>query len=92
MGVSRLNGAIACGVIRIDVAYDVFWLQPPDGSRSLPALPMRWSPVTASVSDYSPMRTGPNPTAGFLLAGFVLYMFVSCGVWGAVGDDEDDAA
>jgi hypothetical protein len=38
------------------------------------------------------MRTGPNPTAGFLLAGFVLYMFVSCGVWGAVGDDEDDAA
>jgi Exonuclease len=29
------------------------------------------------------MRTGPNPTAGSLLAGFVLCMFVSCGVWGA---------
>jgi hypothetical protein len=36
-----------------------------------------------AVLDYSPMRPGPNPTAGFLLAGFVLCMFVSCGVWGA---------
>ena len=36
-----------------------------------------------AVADYSPMRPGPNPTAGFLLAGFVLCMFVSCGVWGA---------
>jgi asparagine N-glycosylation enzyme membrane subunit Stt3 len=36
-----------------------------------------------AVGDYSPMRPGPNPTAGFLLAGFVLCMFVSCGVWGA---------
>ena len=33
--------------------------------------------------DYSPARPGPNPTAGFLLAGLVLCMFVSCGVWGA---------
>ena len=37
-----------------------------------------------AVLDYSPMRPGPNPTAGFLLAGFVLCMFVSCGVWGAL--------
>jgi hypothetical protein len=29
------------------------------------------------------MRPGPNPTAGFLLAGFVPCMFVSSGVWGA---------
>jgi len=36
-----------------------------------------------AMADYSPMRPGPNPTAGFLLAGFVLCMFVSCGVWGA---------
>jgi hypothetical protein len=36
-----------------------------------------------AVLDYSPMRPGPNPTAGFLLAGFVLCMFVSSGAWGA---------
>jgi hypothetical protein len=36
-----------------------------------------------AVADYSPMRPGPNPTAGFLLAGFTVCMFVSCGVWGA---------
>ncbi len=39
--------------------------------------------LLGAVADYSPMRPGPNPTAGFLLAGFVLCMFVSCGVWGA---------
>src|SRR3984893_4421438 len=37
-----------------------------------------------AVADYSPMRPGPNPTAGFLLAGFVLCMFVSSGIWGAL--------
>ena len=37
-----------------------------------------------AVLDYSPARPGPNPTAGFLLAGFVVCMFVSCGVWGAL--------
>ena len=36
-----------------------------------------------AVADYSPMRPGPNPTAGFLLTGFVLCMFISSGVWGA---------
>jgi len=36
-----------------------------------------------AVGDYSPARPGPNPTAGFLLAGFALCMFVSSGVWGA---------
>ena len=36
-----------------------------------------------AVLDYSPARPGPNPTAGFLLAGLMLCMFVSCGVWGA---------
>jgi hypothetical protein len=36
-----------------------------------------------AVGEYSPTRPGPNPTAGFLLAGFVVCMFVSCGVWGA---------
>jgi hypothetical protein len=37
-----------------------------------------------AMLDYSPARPGPNPTAGFLLAGFVLSMFVSSGVWGAL--------
>jgi hypothetical protein len=37
-----------------------------------------------AVLDYSPARPGPNPTAGFLLAGFVFSMFVSSGVWGAL--------
>jgi hypothetical protein len=36
-----------------------------------------------AAANYSPIRPGPNPTAGFLLAGLVLCMFVSCGVWGA---------
>ena len=40
--------------------------------------------LLGAVADYSPARQGPNPTAGFLLAGFVLCMFISCGLWGAV--------
>jgi hypothetical protein len=36
-----------------------------------------------AVLDYSPARPGPNPTAGFLLGGFVVCMFISAGVWGA---------
>jgi hypothetical protein len=40
--------------------------------------------LAIAVLDYSPARPGPNPMAGFLLAGFVLCMFVSCGVWGAL--------
>lgn len=35
-----------------------------------------------AVMDYSPARPGLNPTAGFLLAGFVVCMLVACGVWG----------
>jgi hypothetical protein len=37
-----------------------------------------------ALADYTPARPGPNPTAGFLLAGFTVCMFVSSGVWGAV--------
>jgi hypothetical protein len=37
-----------------------------------------------AVLDYSPARPGPNPTAGFLLAGFVLSMFVFIRFWGAL--------
>ena len=39
--------------------------------------------LVIAVADYSPARPGPNPTAGFLLGGFVLSMLVSAGVWGA---------
>jgi hypothetical protein len=40
--------------------------------------------LLGAVADYSSARPGPNPTAGFLLAGFSVCMFVSCGLWGAV--------
>ena len=40
--------------------------------------------LVMAMADYSRMRPGPNPTAGFLLAGFVLCMFISSGVWGAL--------
>jgi hypothetical protein len=40
--------------------------------------------LAIAVLDYSPMRPGPNPTAGFLLAGFVLCMFIASGIWGAL--------
>jgi hypothetical protein len=40
--------------------------------------------LAIAVTDYSPMRPGPNLAAGFLLAGFVLCMFVSFGVWGTL--------
>ena len=43
--------------------------------------------LAIAVLDYSPMRPGPNPTVGFLLAGLVLCIFVSCGVWGRFGTD-----
>ena len=39
--------------------------------------------ILFAVLDYSPARPGPNPTAGFLLGGFVVCMFISAGVWGA---------
>jgi hypothetical protein len=32
---------------------------------------------------YSPAQPGPDPVAGFLLAAFVLSLFISCGIWGA---------
>jgi hypothetical protein len=40
--------------------------------------------LVMAVADYSPAKPGPNPTVGFLLAGFTICMLVSCGVWGAV--------
>ena len=66
---------------------------PPTGTRRVAAVLNLWlggAVLVAAVfnlvmamADYSPMRPGPNPTAGFLLAGFVLCMFISSGVWGA---------
>ena len=40
--------------------------------------------LMSAVFDYAPKRPGPSPTAGFLLAGFVLSMFISAGFWGAL--------
>lgn len=67
---------------------------PPSGNDRVAAVLTTWVGGTAlvaavfnlliAVADYSPARPGPNPTAGFLLAGFVLCMFISSGVWGAV--------
>jgi len=67
---------------------------PPMGTRRVAAVLNLWlggAVLVAAVfnllmamADYSPMRPGPNPTAGFLLAGFVLCMFISSGVWGAL--------
>jgi hypothetical protein len=66
---------------------------PPSGTGRVAAVLNLWVGGTVMVAavinlaiavlDYSPMRPGPNPTAGFLLAGFVLCMFVSSGIWGA---------
>ena len=66
---------------------------PPTGTRRVAAVLNLWlggAVLVAAVfnlvmamADYPPMRPGPNPTAGFLLAGFVLCMFISSGVWGA---------
>jgi hypothetical protein len=67
---------------------------PPSGTSRIAAILNIWLGGTVMVAavfnllmavlDYSPARPGPNPTAGFLVAGFVVCMFVSCGVWGAV--------
>jgi hypothetical protein len=67
---------------------------PPSGTSRIAAVLNIWLGGTVMVAavfnplmavlDYSPARPGPNPTAGFLLAGFTVCMFVSCGVWGAV--------
>ena len=40
--------------------------------------------LLSAVFDYAPKRPGPAPTVGFLLAGFVLSMFISAGFWGAI--------
>jgi hypothetical protein len=71
----------------------VVFALPPSGTSRVAAVLSTWLGGTVMVSavfillmavgDYSPARPGPSPTAGFLLAGFVLCMFVSCGVWGA---------
>jgi hypothetical protein len=39
--------------------------------------------LLVAVLDYSPARPGPDPVGGFVLAAFVLSLFISCGIWGA---------
>jgi hypothetical protein len=65
---------------------------PPSGTGRVAAVLRLWLGGTVMVAavfnlliamgDYSPERPGLNPKAGFLLAGFVICMLVSCGVWG----------
>lgn len=65
---------------------------PPSGSGRAAAVLKLWIAATVlatavinlimAVLDYSPTRPGLNPTAGFLLAGFVVCMFTACGIWG----------
>ena len=89
--------AIGISVLLPFAAWSVFLSQfvlPPPGSGRMQALIRMWAGGTimatavmnlpSAVFDYSPKRSGPAPTAGFLLAGFVLSMFISCGFWGAV--------
>ena len=86
--------AIIIGILLPFAAWPVFLSTlafPPSGSGRIAALIKLWLGGTvmatavinllAAAADYSPMRPGPSPTAGFLLAGFVLSMFVSWGVW-----------
>jgi hypothetical protein len=88
--------AIIIGILLPFAAWPVFLSTlafPPSGSGRIAALIKLWLGGTvmatavinllAAAADYSPMRPGPSPTAGFLLAGFILSMFVSCGFWGA---------
>jgi hypothetical protein len=67
---------------------------PPSGTGRVAAVLNQWLGSTLmvaaafnlimAVADYSPIRPGLSPRGGFLLAGLVLCMFVSCGVWGAL--------
>jgi hypothetical protein len=39
--------------------------------------------LLVAALDYSPARPGPDPVGGFLMAAFVLSLFISCGIWAA---------
>ena len=84
--------AIIVGVLLPFAAWRIFlsyFVLPPPGSGRIQALIRLWAGGTlmatavltllSAVFDYAPKRPGPAPTAGFLLAGFALSMFISCG-------------
>ena len=88
--------AIVIGLLLPFAAWPIFlsyFILPPPGSSRTQALIRLWACSTimatavltlmSAVFDYAPKRPGLAPTAGFLLAGFVLSMFISCGFWGA---------
>ena len=88
--------AIIIGLLLPFAAWPLFLSTlalPPPGTGRIQALIRLWAGGTimataiinllSAVFDYAPKRPGPAPTAGFLLAGFVLSMFISCGFWGA---------
>jgi len=88
---------IVIGLLLPFAAWPVFlstFVLPPPGSGRIEALIKLWAGGTimatavinllSAVFDYAPKRPGPAPTVGFLLAGFVLSMFISAGFWGAI--------
>jgi hypothetical protein len=94
-----LHGALFYAIVGLALpivgwrTFLVVFAFPPSGTGRVAAVLSTWLGGTVMVSavfillmavgDYSPARPGPNPTAGFLLGGFVVCMFVSSGVWGA---------
>jgi hypothetical protein len=88
---------IVIGLLLPFAAWPVFlsyFLLPPPGSGRFQALIRLWLGsivmgtavinLLVAVANYAPKRPGPAPTAGFLLAGLVLSMFISAGFWGAL--------
>jgi hypothetical protein len=94
-----IHGALAYAIMGIILPFAAWrtllttFVFPMSGSGRIAAVIKVWLGGTVifaavinllyAAASYSPVRPGPNPTAGFLLAGLVLSMFVSTGVWGA---------
>jgi hypothetical protein len=88
---------IIIGILLPFAAWLIFlstFALPPSGSSRIEAVIKLWLGGTVmatavinlldAAANYSPIGPGPSPTAGFLLAGLVLSMFISFGVWGAI--------
>lgn len=91
--VHSLPLCLALGLILPFVGWRIFlavFAFPPLESDRLAAVLKLWLGGTVmacavinllvAALDYSPARPGPDPKGGFLLAGFVVSMFISCGI------------
>jgi hypothetical protein len=94
--VHSLPVCLILGLILPVVGWQTFlraFVFPPSGDGRVAAVLKLWLGGTVlacavinlvvAALGYSPAQPGPDPVAGFLLAAFVLSMFVSCGFWGA---------